>query len=312
MKKVAIALLTLLLLIATSITASYGWATRTDHAFAPGLRDAQPDHYATLSHGVVRFDWTGPENGPVVVLVHGFSLPSFVFYRNVDSLARAGFRVLTYDHLGRGDSDRPPGPYNADFYDRELLDLLNTLHIRAPIHLLGYSMGGGVAVTFAARHPERVAKLMLVAPIGFMPAPAIGPQLLRTPVLGEWLMAVAVGKKLNAAVQHDADLGLLTPDMATRFAAQFTDSNFRHALLSSMREFLYLDMGALYRAWGQQARPTLLLWGDSDSTVPISGLALARAAIPHAQAITMAGVEHSLVYAQADAVNDYLLDFLRK
>ena len=98
-----------------------------------------------LPLGLVRYEWTGPEKGPVVVLVHGFSIPRFVFHRNVDALAQAGYRVLTYDHLGRGESDRPPGPYNADFYDQELLGLLTTLQVKTPIYLLGYSMGGGVA-----------------------------------------------------------------------------------------------------------------------------------------------------------------------
>jgi pimeloyl-ACP methyl ester carboxylesterase len=310
MKRIAAILMAIVVCLAAGVAGSYWWATRADRPFAPEMRASHSDQYATLSEGVVRYDWAGPEKGPVVVLVHGFSIPRFVFHRNVDALAQAGYRVLTYDHLGRGDSDRPPGPYNADFYDRELLGLLATLHINAPINLLGYSMGGGVAANFAGRHPEKVAKLMLVAPIGFMPAPALGPQLLRAPGIGEWLMAVGVGKKLSAAVQKDADLGLFTQDMANRFADQMADSNYRHALLSSMREFLYTDMGAQYRAWGQQQRPTLLLWGESDSTVPISGLAPAQAAIPHAKVITMPGVEHSLVYGNADAVNAYLLEFL--
>jgi len=311
MKKIAIAWTVFLLLVATAMAASYGYATRQDQVFTPEMRATLSGQYVTLPQGVMRYDWAGPVNGPVVVLVHGFSTPSFVFYRNVGALAQAGYRVLTFDHLGRGYSDRPDGPYGADFYDRELLDLLAALNITAPVRLLGYSMGGGVAATFASRHPEKVAKLILVAPIGYLTPEDIATQLLRLPLLGEWLMAVAARQSFIGAFQKEVDQGLFTPQIGLLYAQQFDDPGYRHALLSTMREFLFEDMDARYRAWGAKGRPTLVLWGSADTTVPISGLPQLKDAVPHAKVLVLDGVGHSLVYVNFEAVNRDLLEFLR-
>jgi pimeloyl-ACP methyl ester carboxylesterase len=109
-KRITVVVLAVLLAVAAGIAGSYGWATRSNAVQTPAAQDLQPDRYAQLSQGAVRYDWAGQQDGPVVVLVHGFSIPRFVFDRNVVALARAGYRVLTYDHLGRRESVRPPGP----------------------------------------------------------------------------------------------------------------------------------------------------------------------------------------------------------
>ena len=160
-----------------------------------------------LEDGVISYGWQGPENGPVVVLVHGFSVPRFVFDLNVKALAGAGFRVLTYDHFGRGYSDRPDATYDADFYERELDGLLNALNVTDPIYLVGYSMGGGVAAVFAGRHPERIKKLALIAPIGFLPEPEGRAAIGGIPVVGDVLMTLTGENTLVSRLQENVDAG---------------------------------------------------------------------------------------------------------
>ena len=125
----------------------------------PVLDDAarQQAHgqFIELSDGVVHYQLAGPPQGRTVVLVHGLITPSFIWDYNVPALTEAGFRVLRYDHYGRGFSDRPEVRYDRDLFDRQLLELLQRLNIEQPVDLVGLSMGGAVAVTFTDRHRSR-------------------------------------------------------------------------------------------------------------------------------------------------------------
>ncbi|MEQ9126282.1 MAG: alpha/beta hydrolase, partial [Alphaproteobacteria bacterium] len=129
-----------------------------------------------LPGGQIHYQFSGPEDGPLIVMVHGYSTPGFIFDQNAAALREAGFRVLQFDHFGRGWSDRPDTAYDADFYDAELMSLLDTLGISKPVGLVGLSMGGPIVAEFAARHPQRVSKVFLFVPAGFDVSGTIGTQ----------------------------------------------------------------------------------------------------------------------------------------
>lgn len=106
----------------------------------------------------------GPENGPVVVLLH-HGLGSVRAWRGqVPALIEAGFRVVAYDRWGYGGSDARPGldlpTFGTDLED--LRALLDNLGIQFTA-LVGHSDGGTIALYFAARHPQRVSCLVTVA-----------------------------------------------------------------------------------------------------------------------------------------------------
>jgi len=117
-----------------------------------------------LSDEIVHYELSGSEDGPPVVLVNGFSVPYYLWDPTVPSLVHAGFRVLRYDIFGRGLSDRPDKTYDSDLFDRQMLELVSQQQISRPAHLIASSMGGPIAVTFAARHPERVGRIVLIGP----------------------------------------------------------------------------------------------------------------------------------------------------
>src|SRR5271169_4886577 len=89
--------------------------------------------YVSLGAGVTHFELAGPPDAPTVVLVHGFSVPYYIWDPTFDALTAAGFRVLRYDLFGRGWSDRPNARYDAEFFDQQLLQLLDALGIRGPV-----------------------------------------------------------------------------------------------------------------------------------------------------------------------------------
>ena len=73
-----------------------------------------------LSQGYVHYELGGPVGGEKVVLVHGLSVPYYIWDPTFDALTEAGFRVLRYDLYGRGFSDRPKLRYDADLFDEQL------------------------------------------------------------------------------------------------------------------------------------------------------------------------------------------------
>src|SRR5690349_5624969 len=142
--------------------------------------------FIQLSDGVTHYELSNPERKQVVILVHGFSVPYFIFDPTFDFLTRSGFQVVRYDLFGRGFSDRPKKRYNIDLFVRQLGDLLDGLHLTQPVSLVGLSTGGPITASFMARHPERVDKLILIDPVGARALP-IAPLLkvASMPLVGE-------------------------------------------------------------------------------------------------------------------------------
>ncbi len=112
----------------------------------------------------IYYEIQGPEQGqPVVFLHHGLG-STRAWKGQVKPLAEAGFRVAVYDRWGYGESSgraRLSMPYFQDDQE-DLLALLDCLGMQRP-HLVGHSDGGNIALYFAARHPERVSSLVVVA-----------------------------------------------------------------------------------------------------------------------------------------------------
>src|SRR4029077_1911764 len=93
------------------------------------VRQGAGGSYTSLPDGTVHYQVAGPDSGRVVVLVHGFSVTYYIWDPLFGDLASAGFRVVRYDIYGRGFSDRPRTSYDADLFDRQLVDLLAALKI---------------------------------------------------------------------------------------------------------------------------------------------------------------------------------------
>src|SRR6185436_10669309 len=142
--------------------------------------------FIQLPDGVTHYELSNPDKENTVILVHGFSVPYFIYDPTFEFLTQAGFRVVRYDLFGRGFSDRPDTRYNIDLFVRQLGDLLDALRFTRRVSLVGLSTGGPITAAFTALHPERVNKLVLIDPIGAKPL-AISRilQVAAMPIVGE-------------------------------------------------------------------------------------------------------------------------------
>ena len=108
------------------------------------------------------------------MLCHGFSISGV---RHFDALAQAiserGVAVMTLDLFGRGLSDRPLLRYDGALYTACIAGLLQATGFdRAPVDILGFSMGGGIITHFVDTHPELVRRMIYYAPGGTSPRAA--------------------------------------------------------------------------------------------------------------------------------------------
>lgn len=265
--------------------------------------------YVRLGGGVTHYELSGPTGAPTVVLVHGFSVPYYIWDPTFDALT-ADFRVLRYDLFGRGWSDRPEARYDADFYDQQLVQLLGALDIRGPVDIVGVSMGGPIAVNYAARHPERVRKVVLFDPAygkGIMP-----PLWLRAPLVSDFVANVRFAPTLADSQREDFVHPDRFPDYFTRYKTQMRYRGFRHALLSTIRDFVSQDNTQWYAQLGESGKPVLLVWGRADETTPVSLSDELRKAIPQAEFHPIDDAAHVPFYEHPEVVNRVFIEFLRR
>jgi len=110
-------------------------------------RKAAPGRFITLSDGIVHYELSGAANRRTVVLIHGFSVPYYLWDQTFSALTGAGYRVLRYDLYGRGYSDRPDIAYDGASWEKQLHELLAALGSRGRVDLVGASMGGSPAIS---------------------------------------------------------------------------------------------------------------------------------------------------------------------
>ena len=291
---------------------SYIYATVGIEEMNDEVRTSLNKEFVQLKQGAIHYGWSGPVDGEVLVMIHGFSTPRFVFMKNVGALADAGYRVFTYDHYGRGYSDRPAVDYDKTLYDEELLELLDALKIAEPINLVGYSMGGGIATVFTAMHPERVKKLVLMSPVGFIPKQGGVNSLLSFPIIGKWLMTV-IGKNtlIDEFDKHVAN-GDAPKEMADGFKEQFQYAGVEQAFVSTIRNYPMSNMESEYKQLGKTRIPKLMIWGAMDTVCPITGAATIARLVPGIQLFTIEDGKHEIAYSHADIVNRALIEFFNK
>jgi pimeloyl-ACP methyl ester carboxylesterase len=267
--------------------------------------------FATLPCGVTHYEWGGPEDGPKVALVHGFSSPMFIWDHNFHALADAGFRVLRYDLLGRGLSDRPHVPYDADLFVRQLHQLLASQGVNEAIDLVGLSMGGGIVMHFTDRYPERVRKVALFAPVGFNTLPFMS-RLMHVPGLGEWLMRSAGDRTLlRGALSQLGDDPAAVNRFREEYLRQLHYKGCKRALLSTLRHGPMAHLEDLYHRVGQHPREGMLFWGAKDEVVPYPLHHPLLQAVPWLQFHPIQDGLHTANYQRAAEVNPPLINFLR-
>jgi pimeloyl-ACP methyl ester carboxylesterase len=272
------------------------------------LRQQAGGSYVALSNGLTHYELSGPDTGRVVVLVHGSTLPSWTWDRQVNVLTGAGFRVLRYDHFGRGYSNRPKVEYTIDLYRNQLHELLDSLRITHVYALVGISFGCAIIANYAANFPGTIDRMVFTAP-------AVDPfnevsKKIATSSLGTALVKSQLKKQVEGRIRKTLHERGMPNRYADMFIEQASIKGFQRSLISFFHNAATADYRPYYRKTGETVHNIMLIWGDDDKTVRKGQILEFDKAIPNAQVHILKGIGHLAPFEATDQYNSLLLSFL--
>ncbi|TVR56205.1 MAG: alpha/beta hydrolase [Gemmatimonadales bacterium] len=269
----------------------------------------------------------GPEEGPLVVLLHGFPEFWYGWRKQIPALARAGYRVWVPDQRGYGGSDKPRGvaAYRVETLALDVVGLIRAAGVERAAAVVGHDWGAAVAWWVGIAHPERLERLVILN----VPHPSRGVmravlrkrpgQLLMSwyvfafqlPVLPEWLMRRQNWRILAANLRGRTSESITREDR-DRYREAWSVPGAITGMVNWYRAMLRHPPRAPGRARGSTrvGIPTLILWGERDRylTKELAPLSLERC--DRGRLITFPEATHWLQHDEPEGVNQALLEFL--
>ena len=254
-------------------------------------------------------------SGQAVVLIHGWPLSHRMWEGQVNALAAAGYRCVSYDRRGFGESGKATGGYDYDTFASDLNDLLESQDLTNVV-LVGFSMGGGEVARYIGRYGEgRVARAVLAGAVTpFLLKTADNPDGVDQKVFDEMLAGVTKDR-----VNFLADFmptffkgGLLAPKASDDVIAYNKSIAWPASPLATQRCVVAFGTTDFRPDLAKFTVPTLVVHGDSDAIVPIdvSGK-LAAGQIKGARYEVLGGAPHGFNVTHTEKFNALLLDFLK-
>jgi pimeloyl-ACP methyl ester carboxylesterase len=259
------------------------------------------DRFVDISGARVRVREEGAPNGPVVLLIHGFT-HSLETWDGWAAQLKTDYRVIRYDLLGHGLTGPDPKERYAPAERAAFIgDVMNALEIDHAV-LAGNSLGGLAAWRFAVGNRERVDGLILVSP-GAFPLNGVSDKPAEIPAAMKayLLTAPEAGVRASAEIIYGDD-SKITDERVTAMRDMIRREGNGAALIKSLEEFTLPDpVSDLARV----NAPTLILWGESDIIIPLAQGRRIEETIPNARLISYPGVGHA---AQEEAPGETVAD----
>lgn len=257
-------------------------------------------------------------NGHPVVLIHGWPLSSASWKEQIPVLQESGYRVISYDRRGFGQSDKPKTGYDYDTLADDLAGLIEELDLH-DVTLVGFSMGGGEVARYIAKYgEERLHSIVF--------ASSVTPMMMNLPNNPDGPLKKTKAMKMTADLTVDQDA--FYDQFIIEFFSADGDGNLlvseeqrEKALalckqadkIASLEAFQSFGISDFREDLTKVTVPTLVLHGEADGIVPFKGTGdRTHAAISHSELNTIAGGPHGVNVSHADEFNSTLLKFLEK
>lgn len=246
----------------------------------------------------VRVRVEGDPRNPPVLLIHGIGRSLEDWDPQYERLS-GDYRVIAVDVPGFGFSDRPDGPITLSTFAKGTLGAVDALGETRPLHIIGNSLGGAIALQTLASRPERVASLALINSAGFGSEVTPLLRLLAVPVIGPLSTkrtTRSAARMLERACFNDP--ALATEARIDRAMAIAAKPHHGEVMLATATELA--TARGIKAGWRRQLaafaalhpRPTLVMWGEADRVLPAHHIEEARRVFPHAELHLLPGVGH--------------------
>ena len=226
-------------------------------------------NFSLLTHGYTYYEFDNINNEEIIVLVHGFSVPSYIWDETYYELIKRGFGVLRMDLFGRGYSDNPDVIYNDNLYANQVLELLDELKIDKKINLVGLSNGGRVVSKIAENNSDRIKRLIYVAPAGFH-NPKLKPD---TTEITEDEIASFISDRYKTIAKgqlEDFKEPSKFKGWDTKYESLLKYKGFARALISTTKNNYSLN--TINKKIGRTDLPQYAIWGDHDKVLPLNNV----------------------------------------
>lgn len=233
-----------------------------------------------------------------IVILHGWGVDGSYWQELAGLFKAAGYKTYTPDLPGFGKAKPPPREgWSVRDYTEWLKKFLQH-HSLNKCHLIGHSFGGRIAIKFSSCHPNRIGKLILIAPAGVPEKLAFRQQLAKFLTL---LIPNSLKRRLFAS-----DLRKFLYRLAgVRDYLELTSEAMRNTFLKVIREDLTADLTEI-------KAPTLIIWGTRDSFVPYRAVKTLNLLIANSELKVIKGADHAIYRKQPALVVDLVRDFLER
>lgn len=253
------------------------------------------NHDVTL--GPYRIHYMVAGEGKPLVLVHGLAGRAENWLTLVPEFTRSGYRVYALDLLGYGRSDTPDVDYSIALQADILRQFLESQNLQQP-DIAGWSMGGWISLKFAAEHPERVHRLILMDSAGLL-FDAVNADALRPKTQGE------LAHMMQVLTPHPRPIpAFFARDLLRNFAA---NDWIVARSLQSMRTGRDLMDGKMQTV----KMPVLIVWGKEDILTPLSVGAGMHRGIPQSLMYVFDGTGHLAPTERGRQVSACVVRFLK-
>lgn len=275
---------------------------------------AEHSHFAEVDGATVHYQEFGARGNPTLLLIHGFTASTFVWSSVAPALADENFHVVAVDLVGFGFSDKPKWfDYTIASQARMIERLMDRLGIGRAT-LVGSSYGGAVALTVALDYAERVEKLVLVDAVindEVKNHPIM--KLARVPGVGEVVtpflldskafMKMRMRETLDATSHH-----LITNERVDAVVRPLSAADAHHSVLASGRNW---NAARIEKDLAYVNQPTLIIWGENDSVIPIRNGEKLYNSILHSRFVVLKNCGHVPSEEKPEIFTGLVTEFLR-
>lgn len=253
--------LNLLLISCESSSKNYETVVK-DESFRKDVLKSNPGDYVKLTNGYTYFEDVNI-NSQIgnVVLVHGFSVPSYIMRTTFNSIKERGYRVIMMDLYGRGFSDNPNLPQTDKLRATQVIELMKSRGIKSA-SLVGLSNGGRIISKIADLEPDLVNNLFYIASSGFYEYEEIDDKNVYQKEIDDMILKYP---EMAEGQVNDFFEGDKYPNWITQYEELQTHEGFARALISTTKNLVTLD--DVHSKINSLDIPVYTFWGEFDNVV---------------------------------------------
>ena len=278
---------------------------------------------AKLKEGKRFWEWHTPEGsfdmhyveigqGPHhILLLHSFRAHTFTWRYLLEPLAQAGYHVWAVDLIGFGLSDKPEHvTYNLDFFIKQVTDFMESKQIDKA-HLIGNSMGGGIALKLGLLHPSKTSSLILLSALGYphdLPFYVTICRHIRqiwSPFLGQSMVRHSM-----RYIMYDQQK--ISDEQVEAYTLPYRLPGGIAATLLTLQQFDNQYLIEMSQQYNTLQKPMLVIWGEQDCQIPVSHYEKFMRDFSHAQGLLIPDCGHIPQEEHPREVLKSVLGFLEK